>query len=218
MRQSLTARAELASPHERPAPGDPHPGAPEFGHGDLPVALSGAHHRVRDRQPEPGSRLRSRRAVEAIEHRVALVLGDPGAGVIDAEFTRPPALRTLTSTRPPSPANLHALSMRTPARRSIRSARAWTVKGPPPTRWAVSATRRVVAGAPNRWTHAAATSAMSTTSASSSGVTWLSARASHSRSSTMPGAVRSRGSPVRARPGRRRDHEVDRAPTPPRPQ
>ena len=51
---------------------------------------------------------------------------------------------------------------------------------------AVSTTRRVVAGAPNRCTQTAATSATSTTSARSSGVAWLSARASQSKSSTMP--------------------------------
>ena len=79
-----------APPSERLPPGDTHPGAAEFGHRDLPAALGGPHHGVGDGQPEARSRYRITRPVEAIEHRIPLVLGDPGTGVVDAELHAAP--------------------------------------------------------------------------------------------------------------------------------
>ena len=176
----------LPSPSRRLPPGDLHPCAAEVGHADGPVALGRAHDRVGDRQPETRSRhrLASHGGSGRTRHRA-----DPrGSRAPSLRRGGPlgcPGLRTLTSTWPPSPANLHALSMRTPASRSIRSGLRLHGEGPAAHPLGGQRDPWVAARAPNRCTHASTTSATSSTSTVSSATVWLSARASQSRSSTI---------------------------------
>ena len=175
---------------------------PSSGRGDLPVALGGAHPRSRQvasPSPVPASAAVARWKRSNAGSRWSS--GIPGP-------SRPRGVRPGPRDSGRSPRLGHR---RRRTCRRCRSGRRETVdpvgsrldgEGPAPTR-AVSATRRVVAAAPNRCTQAAATSATSTTSFDFVRGRSSSARASQSRSSTMPQPALS-PRPVRAPPGRRR--------------
>ncbi len=108
----------------------------------------------------------------------------PGPLSSTAIITRLPRCPTLTRTMPPEPACRHALSIRTPARRSIHSGGALIQAGRwlPVTTWMSKSC--VAASARNRSAQAAAMVARSSGSSTGSGGV-ESNRASQSRSSTI---------------------------------